>query len=88
MCFYEKQTPLQYLHVILFDFFVLFFFFFFNGYTSVDQFLLKDCNKSTYFTGLPLKGTERWQGPRTKWGENEQERNVNMSIYGRAERDR
>lgn len=56
MCFYEKQTPLQYLHVILYLFCP--FLFCFYGYTSVDQFLLKDCGKSTFFTGLPLKGTD------------------------------
>lgn len=62
MCFYEKQTLLQYLHAILFTFLS-----FLYGYAFADHFFLqKDCNKSTYLTGLPFKGTECWQGPKYK----------------------
>ncbi len=68
--------------------FSLFFLFsFFYGYTSVDQFLLKDCSKSTYFTSFPLKGTTFLGRPSDKVRKKMGENNV-MSFYGRAERAR
>lgn len=84
MCFYEKQTPLQYLHVILFKFFVIFVFY---GYTSVDQFLLKDCSKIYIFYRVSSqKEQNAGKALLQSVGEKKGEKQCNvMSIYGRAE---